>query len=97
MATGLAWRERRRNGDEEFRVRCSGIRNTTGESRIPGGAGIEVLLDGEVVGVAELRNGSVELRRSSRKGEPVPAVDEGTTVTLRYEGVTLFRGTFERD
>jgi hypothetical protein len=97
MAFGKAHRERYANGREEFDLRCRGIRTNTGEPRIPSGAAIEVLLGETVIATAPLRQGHLRLILSNRKRQEVPKVQEGTVVSVRYQGTILLRGVFALD
>lgn len=44
-----------------------------------------------------LVRGHVRLTLSSKKGEPVPVVGEGSILSLRYAGVVLLQGVMKRD
>lgn len=97
MASGKAHRERYKDGREVFDLRCRGLRTNTGTPKLPVGAAIDVVLDGEALASVPLRQGQARLKLDSRKGGPVPVVAEGTAVALRYEGVLLLEGVFELD
>lgn len=89
-ARGKAEWERYGNDDEELSVRVRNI-------ELPDGTSLDVFLSGGSVGHITLRGGRGSLKIESRKGEGVPRVVEGSTLTVSLESAKVLEGTFVPD
>ena len=89
-ARGKAEWERYGNDQEELSVR---VRNV----ELPDETSLDVFLSGGLVGCITLNSGRGLLKIESRKGEGVPHVTEGNTLTVSLESAAVLEGTFVPD
>jgi hypothetical protein len=82
--------KRYEGGEKRMEIDLKGL-------KVPDGAQVSIVIDDRVAREVEVRRGFARVRLSSAEGEPIPDVQLGSMVEVRYMGEALLEGTFKPD